>query len=128
VHHKSYLGDALIGTEVNIGAGTITCNYGLDRRKHRTAIGDRAYIGSDSMLVAPVRIGRGAATGAGSVVTRDVPAHRVAVGVPARVIRSIEGPEEARGRRRVPKAARGAKRLAARRSKTGERRPVRANR
>lgn len=91
VHHKSYLGDAQIGVEVNIGAGTITCNYGLDRRKHRTTIGDRAYIGSDSMLVAPVRIGREAATGAGSVVTKDVPPRRVAVGVPARVIRSLNG-------------------------------------
>jgi bifunctional UDP-N-acetylglucosamine pyrophosphorylase / glucosamine-1-phosphate N-acetyltransferase len=91
VHHKSYLGDAEIGTEVNIGAGTITCNYGLDRRKHRTTIGDRAYIGSDSMLVAPVRIGREAATGAGSVVTKDVPPRRVAVGVPARIIRTLDG-------------------------------------
>ena len=91
VHHKSYLGDAEIGIEVNIGAGTITCNYGLDRRKHRTTIGDRAYIGSDSMLVAPVRIGREAATGAGSVVTKDVPPRRMAVGVPARVIRSLNG-------------------------------------
>jgi bifunctional UDP-N-acetylglucosamine pyrophosphorylase / glucosamine-1-phosphate N-acetyltransferase len=91
VHHKSYLGDAQIGVEVNIGAGTITCNYGFDRRKHRTTIGDRAYIGSDSMLVAPVRIGREAATGAGSVVTKDVPPRRMAVGVPARVIRSLNG-------------------------------------
>ncbi len=91
VHHKSYLGDAWIGADVNIGAGTITCNYGLDRRKHRTTIGDRAYIGSDSMLIAPVRIGRGAATGAGSVVTKDVPPRGVAVGVPARVIRFLNG-------------------------------------
>ncbi len=91
VHHKSYLGDAWIGRDVNIGAGTITCNYGLDRRKHRTTIGSGAYIGSDSMLVAPVRIGRGAVTGAGSVVTKDVPARGVAVGVPARVIRHLNG-------------------------------------
>ena len=91
VHHKSYLGDAWIGTDVNIGAGTITCNYGLDRRKHRTTIGNGAYIGSDSMLVAPVRIGAGAATGAGSVVTKNVPARGVAVGVPARVIRRLAG-------------------------------------
>jgi bifunctional UDP-N-acetylglucosamine pyrophosphorylase / glucosamine-1-phosphate N-acetyltransferase len=103
VHHKSYLGDAQIGAEVNIGAGTITCNYGLDRRKHRTTIGDRAYIGSDSMLVAPVRIGRGAATGAGSVVTRDVPPRRVAVGVPARVIRSLDGDAGASRRPKVPR-------------------------
>ena len=91
VHHKSYLGDAWIGADVNIGAGTITCNYGLDRRKHRTTIGDGAYIGSDSMLVAPVRIGRGAITGAGAVVTKDVPPRGVAVGVPARVIRVLDG-------------------------------------
>jgi bifunctional UDP-N-acetylglucosamine pyrophosphorylase/glucosamine-1-phosphate N-acetyltransferase len=96
VHHKSYLGDAQIGAEVNIGAGTITCNYGLDRRKHRTTIGDRAYIGSDSMLVAPVRIGRDAATGAGSVVTKDVPPRRMAVGVPARIIRSLNGARRGR--------------------------------
>lgn len=91
VHHKSYLGDAWIGADVNIGAGTITCNYGLDRRKHRTTIEDGAYIGSDSMLVAPVRIGRGAVTGAGAVVTKSVPPGTVAVGVPARVIRRLDG-------------------------------------
>lgn len=91
VHHKSYLGDAWIGADVNIGAGTITCNYGLDRRKHRTTIEDGAYIGSDSMLVAPVRIGRGAVTGAGAVVTKNVPPRAVAVGVPARVIRRLDG-------------------------------------
>lgn len=91
VHHKSYLGDAWIGRDVNIGAGTVTCNYGLDRRKHRTTIGDGAYIGSDSMLVAPVRIGRGAVTGAGAVVTKDVPPRTVVVGVPARVLRVLDG-------------------------------------
>jgi bifunctional UDP-N-acetylglucosamine pyrophosphorylase / glucosamine-1-phosphate N-acetyltransferase len=91
VHHKSYLGDAWIGADVNIGAGTITCNYGTDRRKHRTTIGDGAYIGSDSMLVAPVRVGRGAITGAGAVVTRDVPARGLAVGVPARLVRRLNG-------------------------------------
>ncbi|TMI79030.1 MAG: UDP-N-acetylglucosamine diphosphorylase/glucosamine-1-phosphate N-acetyltransferase [Bacillati bacterium ANGP1] len=91
VHHKSYLGDARIGADVNIGAGTVTCNYGLDHRKHRTTIGNGAYIGSDSMLVAPVRIGRGAITGAGAVVTKDVPPRSVVVGVPARVIRVLDG-------------------------------------
>jgi len=89
--HLSYIGDAEIGADVNIGAGTITCNYGLDRKKHRTTIGDGAYIGSDSMLVAPVRIGRGAITGAGAVVTKDVPPRSVVVGVPARVIRVLDG-------------------------------------
>jgi bifunctional UDP-N-acetylglucosamine pyrophosphorylase/glucosamine-1-phosphate N-acetyltransferase len=83
-HHFSYLGDATVGERVNIGAGTITANYD-GKAKHRTVIGDGAFIGSDTMLVAPVEIGAGAATGAGSVVTRDVPAGKVAVGVPARI-------------------------------------------
>jgi bifunctional UDP-N-acetylglucosamine pyrophosphorylase / glucosamine-1-phosphate N-acetyltransferase len=96
VHHKSYLGDAWIGADVNIGAGTITCNYGLDRRKHRTTIGNGAYIGSDSMLVAPVRVGRGAITGAGAVVTKDLPPRSVAVGMPARVIRILDGKRSGR--------------------------------
>ncbi len=83
--HFSYLGDADIGVGVNIGAGTITCNYdGVD--KHRTVIGDGAFIGSDTMLVAPVTVGDGAATGAGAVVIRDVPEARRAVGVPARLL------------------------------------------
>ncbi len=70
--HLAYLGDATVGEEANIGAGTITCNFdGL--RKHRTEIGRRAFIGSDSILVAPLRIGEGAMTGAGSVITKDVP-------------------------------------------------------
>ncbi len=86
VHHKSYLGDATVGERVNIGAGTITCNYD-GTSKHPTIIEDGAFIGSDTMLIAPVRIGREAMTGAGSVVRRDVPARGVAVGVPARVIR-----------------------------------------
>jgi bifunctional UDP-N-acetylglucosamine pyrophosphorylase/glucosamine-1-phosphate N-acetyltransferase len=82
--HFSYLGDAEVGAGANIGAGTITCNYdGV--RKHRTVIGEGAFIGSDSMLVAPVRVGKGAKTGAGSVVTHDVPEGAVAYGVPARV-------------------------------------------
>ena len=82
--HFSYLGDATVGAEANIGAGTITCNYD-GRRKHRTVIGEGAFIGSDTLLVAPVEVGAGAKTGAGSVVTRDVPPGRVAYGVPARV-------------------------------------------
>ena len=83
--HFSYLGDADIGVGVNIGAGTITCNYdGVE--KHRTVIGDGAFIGSDTMLVAPVTVGDGAATGAGAVVIRDVPEARRAVGVPARLL------------------------------------------
>ncbi len=82
--HFSYVGDAEVGEGVNIGAGTITVNYdGVN--KHRTVIGDGAFIGSDTMLVAPVRVGRGAATSAGSVVTRDVPDGMMAIGAPARM-------------------------------------------
>ena len=82
--HFSYLGDATVGAEANIGAGTITCNYD-GKRKHPTVVGAGAFIGSDTMLVAPVTVGDGAKTGAGSVVTRDIPPGRVAYGVPARV-------------------------------------------
>ena len=82
--HFSYLGDATVGQDVNIGAGTITCNYD-GQRKHPTIIEDGAFIGSDTMLVAPVRVGAGAKIGAGSVVTHDVPPGSVAYGVPARV-------------------------------------------
>lgn len=85
--HFSYVGDATIGANVNIGAGTITCNFSADGRKERTIIGDNAFIGSDTLLRAPVSIGPGAITGAGSVVTKDIPAGAVAVGMPARVIR-----------------------------------------
>ena len=82
--HFSYLGDADVGAEVNVGCGTITCNFdGVN--KHKTVIGEGAFIGSDSMLVAPVNIGKRAKTGAGSVVTHDVPDGAVAYGVPARV-------------------------------------------
>lgn len=80
--HLSYLGDATLGDNVNIGAGTVTCNYdGV--RKHETIIEDGVKIGSDTMLVAPVRVGRGSKTGAGTVVTKDVPPDWLAVGAPA---------------------------------------------
>lgn len=82
--HFSYIGNAEVGANVNIGAGTITCNYdGV--HKSKTVIGDNAFIGSDTMLVAPVTVGEDARIGAGSVVTRDVPAQATAYGVPARV-------------------------------------------
>ncbi len=71
-NHHSYLGDATIGKGVNIGAGTITCNYD-GRKKHRTIIKDGAFIGSDTQLVAPVTVGKGAYIGAGSTITKDVP-------------------------------------------------------
>lgn len=81
--HFSYLGDAHIEADVNIGAGTITCNYD-GHQKHQTRIGRNAFIGSDTMIVAPVTIGPNAKTGAGSVVTRDVPADSLVYGVPAK--------------------------------------------
>ncbi len=97
--HFSYIGDAQTGENVNIGAGTITANFGDRRaapgqRKHKTTIGDGAMIGSDTMLVAPVNVGTGARTGAGAVVTKDVPDGTLAVGVPAKVIRRSGESEE----------------------------------
>jgi bifunctional UDP-N-acetylglucosamine pyrophosphorylase/glucosamine-1-phosphate N-acetyltransferase len=87
--HFSYIGDAMIGADVNIGAGTITCNFDGEK-KNSTEIGSGAFIGSDTMLVAPLKLGEGARTGAGSVVTKDIPAYTLAVGVPARPVRKLE--------------------------------------
>jgi bifunctional UDP-N-acetylglucosamine pyrophosphorylase/glucosamine-1-phosphate N-acetyltransferase len=72
INHLSYVGDATVGARVNIGAGTITCNYD-GANKYRTTIGDDAFIGSDTQLVAPVKVGAGATIGAGSTITRDTP-------------------------------------------------------
>jgi bifunctional UDP-N-acetylglucosamine pyrophosphorylase/glucosamine-1-phosphate N-acetyltransferase len=78
-NHLSYLGDTTVGAVANIGAGTITCNYdGVN--KSRTDIGDGAFIGSNSSLVAPLRIGAGATIGAGSVITRDTPPNTLSLG------------------------------------------------
>jgi len=79
VNHLSYVGDAQVGRDVNVGAGTITCNYdGVN--KFVTQLGDGAFIGSNTALVAPVRVGAGAVTGAGSTITQDVPDGALAVG------------------------------------------------
>ena len=86
--HLTYLGDATLGDHVNIGAGTVTCNYdGV--RKNETIIEDDVKIGSDTMLVAPVRVGKGSVTGAGSVVTKDVPPDTLVAGVPASVKKKL---------------------------------------
>jgi bifunctional UDP-N-acetylglucosamine pyrophosphorylase/glucosamine-1-phosphate N-acetyltransferase len=91
--HLTYLGDATIGQHTNIGAGTVTCNYdGKD--KHPTIIEDDVRIGSDTMLVAPVKVGRGAVTAAGSVVTEDVPPDTLVAGVPAVIKKKLKNSDE----------------------------------
>jgi bifunctional UDP-N-acetylglucosamine pyrophosphorylase/glucosamine-1-phosphate N-acetyltransferase len=92
--HLAYLGDALIGADANIGAGTITCNYDGER-KHRTQIGERAFVGSNSTLVAPLQIGKDAYIGAGSVITKPVEADALALGR----AHQVEKPGWARRRR-----------------------------
>ncbi len=99
--HFSYIGDAHIGADVNIGAGTITVNFdGV--RKNTTIVGDHAFIGSDTMLIAPVEIGENARTAAGSVVTKNVPTGHIAIGVPARM-RRIATPESQPTEETTPK-------------------------
>jgi bifunctional UDP-N-acetylglucosamine pyrophosphorylase/glucosamine-1-phosphate N-acetyltransferase len=88
VPHLSYVGDAEIGSGVNLGAGTITANYDSESKlKSKTVVGDDAFTGSDTTLVAPVKLGRRAGTGAGSVVTKDVSDGQIVAGVPARPMR-----------------------------------------
>jgi len=100
VPHLSYIGDAEIGENVNIGAGTITCNYdGETGKKSKTVIGDDVLIGSDTMLVAPVTVGDGAVTGAGSVVSKDIGPGEVAIGAPARTVRKRK-PKKEGGRKK----------------------------
>ncbi|PKO55629.1 MAG: bifunctional N-acetylglucosamine-1-phosphate uridyltransferase/glucosamine-1-phosphate acetyltransferase, partial [Betaproteobacteria bacterium HGW-Betaproteobacteria-21] len=77
-NHLAYVGDADVGSRVNIGAGTITCNYD-GANKYRTVIEDDVFIGSDTQLVAPVRVGRGATLGAGTTLTKDAPAGQLTV-------------------------------------------------
>jgi bifunctional UDP-N-acetylglucosamine pyrophosphorylase/glucosamine-1-phosphate N-acetyltransferase len=87
--HLSYLGDATIGERVNIGAATVTCNYD-GKNKHPTIIEDDVKIGSDTMLVAPVKVGRGAVSGAGSVIIEDVPEDTLVAGIPAKVKKKLK--------------------------------------
>jgi bifunctional UDP-N-acetylglucosamine pyrophosphorylase/glucosamine-1-phosphate N-acetyltransferase len=94
--HLSYLGDAEVGARSNIGAGTITCNYD-GANKHRTVMGEDVFIGSNTALVAPISLGDGATTGAGSVVTSDVPEQGLAVArARQRVIESWKRPQKQR--------------------------------
>jgi bifunctional UDP-N-acetylglucosamine pyrophosphorylase/glucosamine-1-phosphate N-acetyltransferase len=107
VPHLSYIGDATIGRDTNVGAGTVTVNYdGFE--KHRTIIGDEVHIGSDSMLVAPVKIGKRAWTGAGSAITKNVPAG--ALGVERAEQRNVRGYDERKRAARGGKAGGGSKR------------------
>jgi len=85
-NHLTYLGDTEIGEGVNIGAGTITCNYDGER-KHKTVVEDGAFIGSDSTLVAPVKVGQGAYVGAGSCITDDVPPDSLAIGRARQIVK-----------------------------------------
>jgi bifunctional UDP-N-acetylglucosamine pyrophosphorylase/glucosamine-1-phosphate N-acetyltransferase len=106
-HHFSYLGDAEVGDEVNIGAGAVTANFdGVN--KFPTVIGDGAFIGVDTMLRAPVTVGPGAKTGAGAVVTRDVPAGKTVVGMPARNIELRHAKSAAKAGERSPQPGGGA--------------------
>jgi len=87
--HFSYIGNATIGANTNIGAGTITANFDGEK-KNPTEIGEDVFIGSDTMLIAPLKLGDGARTGAGAVVTKNVPEDTLVVGMPARAIRKLE--------------------------------------
>ncbi|PVV26939.1 MAG: bifunctional N-acetylglucosamine-1-phosphate uridyltransferase/glucosamine-1-phosphate acetyltransferase, partial [gamma proteobacterium symbiont of Ctena orbiculata] len=88
INHLSYVGDSDVGERVNIGAGTITCNYD-GANKHKTVIGDRAFIGSDTQLIAPVVVGEGATIGAGSTICKDAPSEKLTLSRAKQV--SIEG-------------------------------------
>jgi bifunctional UDP-N-acetylglucosamine pyrophosphorylase/glucosamine-1-phosphate N-acetyltransferase len=77
--HLTYLGDAEIGIDTNIGCGTITCNYAVDRKKYKTKIGDNVFVGSDSQFVAPVAVGNNAVIASGSTITEDVPDKALAI-------------------------------------------------
>jgi len=105
VPHLAYVGDATVGARANLGAGTVTVNYD-GYRKHRTVIGEDARVGSDTMLVAPVRVGRGAGTGAGSVITKDVPAGALAVErAGQRIVRGYRARKDAEHARRTSRGS-----------------------
>ena len=93
IHHVSYLGDATVGAHTNVGAGTITSNYD-GKHKHPTIIGEGAFLGCDTILIAPVTVGDHAYTGSGAVVNRDVPPGALVVGVPARLLRMLSPTDE----------------------------------
>ena len=88
IGHQAYLGDCLIGRNVNIGSGMLTANFD-GKNKHQTIIEDEAFIGANTVLVAPVRVGRGAKTGAGSVVKENVPERTLVAGIPAVVKKAL---------------------------------------
>jgi bifunctional UDP-N-acetylglucosamine pyrophosphorylase / glucosamine-1-phosphate N-acetyltransferase len=108
--HLSYVGDAEIGVGTNVGAATVFVNYD-GYRKHRTKVGDGVRIGSDTMLVAPVTVGDGAVTGAGSVITKDVPPGALAVARGEQ--RIVAGYRERQDEKHAKQAGRGTKRRAA---------------
>jgi bifunctional UDP-N-acetylglucosamine pyrophosphorylase/glucosamine-1-phosphate N-acetyltransferase len=109
-NHLTYLGDATVGAGVNVGCGTITCNYDGER-KHQTVIGDGVFVGSDSILVAPIRVGKGAYVAAGSTLTEDVPAGALALGRARQTVkpgwaRRLEAARRARAARPAPRRRR----------------------
>ena len=85
--HLAYIGDAEIGENVNIGCGTITCNYAADKKKYKTVIGDNTFVGSDVQFVAPITVGKNAVIGSGSTITKDVPDNALAVARGRQVIK-----------------------------------------
>ncbi|PWU14662.1 MAG: UDP-N-acetylglucosamine diphosphorylase/glucosamine-1-phosphate N-acetyltransferase [Bdellovibrio sp.] len=93
--HLTYLGDAEVGEDANVGCGTITCNYAVDRKKYKTVIGKRVFVGSDTQFVAPVTVGDGAVIGSGSTITKDVPPRALAVGRARQVVKENYVKDEA---------------------------------
>lgn len=92
--HLSYLGDAEIGEGTNVGCGTITCNYAVDKKKYTTKIGKNVFVGSDSQFIAPITVGDNAVIGSGSTITKDVPEHALAVGRARQVIKENYTPKK----------------------------------